>query len=216
MEQAQAFKDKYLVSDKCYVGIRRFISRNLPGIKKLRKQRDVLRTEMQIKRNSFGYFNIVQNKIACILERVFIDRLDESATLDEEVGDKKVFLLKFAGRISRNIKVFNFVFSCLNETQRCESDSGHYTLGVFQIEREEKEELKKVLAELAVEIKNLENIKMQKKNIELKNTWLVTSNFYTSPWASRLLTAIIHVHGAQSQMSSLKTQTFFLIFLCFQ
>ena len=60
VEQAQAFKDKYLVSDKCYVGIRKFISRNLPGIKKLRKQRDVLRTEMQIKRNSFGYFNVVQ------------------------------------------------------------------------------------------------------------------------------------------------------------
>ena len=45
---------------------------------------------------------------------------------------------------------------CLNEINKCKTAFGHYTLGVFEIEQEEKEQLREVLFELAREIKALE------------------------------------------------------------
>ena len=50
-----------------------------------------------------------------MLEKASKGILQNYATVDEEIGQKKVFALKFAGdgtSVTRNVKVFNFVFSC--------------------------------------------------------------------------------------------------------
>ena len=106
---------------------------------------------MCLKKNNFGYFNDVKTKVTSILQSVSKATLHNFATIDEEIGEKQVFYLKFAGDgtiVSRNVKVFNFVFSCLNETNKCKTATGHYTLGVFQIEHENEKELREALAEL--------------------------------------------------------------------
>ena len=83
----------------------------------------------------------------------------------------KIFQLKFAGDgtvVSRNITIFNFVFTCLNESNRCESASGHYTLGIFEINKENYEELRECLTELAEQIKNLDHVQIENKKYKIK------------------------------------------------
>ena len=147
LEKAQRFKDKYHITDRCYRAIRMHINKDLPGVKRLRSHREYLKNKFKMKQNKYGYFNDVKTKEETTLEKVSNGILHTFATVDEEIGDKQVFTLKFAGdgtSVSRNVKVFNFVFSCINETSKCESASGHYTLGVFSIDHEEKNLLREL------------------------------------------------------------------------
>ena len=171
IEKAQSFKDKYLVSDKCLRAIRQHINKNVPSVEKLRKHREVLRKKTQIYQNKYGYFNNVKSKVTSILEKVSRGLLQGYAKVDEDVGNKQVFCLKFAGdgtSVCRNIKVFNFVFSCLNESLKCKSANGHYTLGVFQIEHENENELREVLLELSTEIQNLSFVEIDGNKYKIK------------------------------------------------
>ena len=173
VEEAQRFKDKFLVSNRVLFAIRKYIRKDFPGYKKLRKFREDQATKIETKQNEYGYFNSIKSKVEFILSKVGKDALQNFATIDENDDQKQVFILKFAGdgtNVSRNIKVFNLVFSCMNETNKCQSASGHYTLGVFAISQENKLELGQAMSEISLEIKNLQHVEIQKKNIESKNT----------------------------------------------
>ena len=69
------------------------------------------------------------------------------------------------------LKVFNFVFSILNEVAKCESASGHYTLGVFQYDHENCETLKEMLAELAAQIRAMDHVEIGGKKYKIEKNF---------------------------------------------
>ena len=159
------------MSDKCLRAIRKHINTNIPSVEKLRKHREGLRREIDLNENKYGYFNDLNTKLTAILERVSQGIIQNYTTIDEEITNKQIFCLKFSGdgtSVSRNIHVFNFVFSCLNEGPKCKTASGHYTLGIFKIEHEDITELRKALQELSSDIKNLSFVEIGAQKYRIK------------------------------------------------
>jgi hypothetical protein len=116
----------------------------------------------QINQNSKGFFLNVKEKLTFILSKI-IDRL--------ELKPNEILKLKFCGdgtNIGKNIKIFNFGFSCINDKKYCKASKGHYILGVFEITNENYEELKACLVELFDELRNIHHIefKQDKYNLE--------------------------------------------------
>ena len=138
----------------------------MPSLIRLRDHRKEQKRKIPITSNSKGVFNSLQAKISSILTILSVsgiidvaeyatlsnDNLQTSDVSEDEINADneeveipngnaatKMFHLKFAGDgtvVSRNITIFNFAFSCLDESNRCESASGHYTLGIFEINKE--------------------------------------------------------------------------------
>ena len=51
-------------------------------------------------------------------------------------NELNIFKIKYYGdgtNVGKNLKLFNFNFSVIDETIKCNTAAGHYTLGIFEI-----------------------------------------------------------------------------------
>ena len=71
-------------------------------------------------------------------------------------------------KISRETTVLNVCFSCLNEPNKCESEFGHFTLGILEIDVENNGRVAVCLKEIADQTKQPKEICINNKVFKLK------------------------------------------------
>jgi hypothetical protein len=149
------FKEEHNISDHIYMSMRSRLFPDIPSIYKIKQLRTFLNSKFEYHFNSVGIFLNVYQKLTYILGQV-IEQLSISR-------DELIFI-KFCGDgtlIGRNLKIFNFGFSCLNEKYYCKTNKGHYSLGIFEITNENYDELKTALKELFEQINCISHIEFK-------------------------------------------------------
>ena len=144
-------KDQNNISDKAYQALRN-LSLKIPSLHQIKKERKLLNSVFDINIIPEGAYANINNKLDRIIP--FLIRHFPDKFVNREV------IIKFSGdgtNICRNIKILNFTFTIINEGQIAKTASGNYTLGVFEIEAENHEELVRLFKDIAQQIDGLKN-----------------------------------------------------------
>ena len=134
--KALQVKDRHDISDILYHKIRTELGLEelLPNISRIKELRKEINNKFRVFNNKFGAYCCVKEKLQMILTRVI------KTNRDIESHDIKIKYSIDGTNVGRHVKLFNFTFTCLNE-ERCMSQSGNYTIGLFKIKKECYEEL---------------------------------------------------------------------------
>ena len=101
--------------------------------------------------------------------------------------------IKFSGdgtNICRNIKLLNSTFTVINEGQKAKTALGNYTIGIFDIDTENYEELLRLLKDLALQIDNLSN------TLEIDGKAYTIKKKFGGDWM--FLSAMLGINGPTS------------------
>ena len=181
---ALKIKDQYYISDKAYQALKN-LGLKLPSLHQIKKLRKRLNTVFDITTIPNGAYVNIDNKI-----REIIPFLIRNYPNQFENGE---IIIKFSGdgtNICRNIKMLNFTFTIINEGQKAKTASGNYTLGVFDIDIENYEELLNILNDLAQQIDNLIN------TIDVDGTIYTIKKKFGGDWI--FLSSILGINGPTS------------------
>ena len=173
------FKDKFSISDKAYIFLRKHCHLNIPTFGRIKKTRSNLDDMFQIKENEFGVFLLIEEKLRFRLEMFFtkkygiVDDLKDMKNFRDDIIHVK--LSADGTQIGRNLKLLNLTFTIINEGNKAKTASGNYTLGIFEIENENYESILKCFKQIIDDIENLNKIKVY-------NRYLRVIYYYGSDW----------------------------------
>jgi hypothetical protein len=155
--KALQVKDRHDISDMLYHKIRTELGLEefLPNINIIKELRISINNKFHIFSNNFGYFCCLKEKFQMILPRIL------KTNRNIELNNFKIKYSIDGTNVGRHVKLLNFTFTCLNE-ERCMSQSGNYTIGVFTIKKECYEELACV-KEIFDQIDTINEIEIESK-----------------------------------------------------
>ena len=96
---------------------------------------------------------IIENKLKALIPKI----------KDSFINEEKVLYVKFSADGAQNVKnklILNLTFTILNEGSKAKTASGNYTFGIFDIDKEDYEELCLVLNDIKDQIEKLDNIEI--------------------------------------------------------
>ncbi len=155
-------KDNFSMSDKTYHAFRTSLDlKDLPPINIIKECRFHINSSFRIFKCETGFYVDVEQKFFNILKRI-IPKLNL---------DNKLIRIKLSGdgtNVSKRIKLINFTFSIIDEGLKARTSKGHYTLGIFEIEKENYENVKKSLDSLLKQIEVLNELEIDGTTYSLR------------------------------------------------
>ena len=188
-------KDKFTMSDRAYQSLKTKCDLNIPSINMIRNRRAQIDLMFEIHSNSKGVFVTAESKIRHRVE-AFFER--KYSTKNPFVKDNRNFkdeiihirLAADGTNIGRCLKLLNFTFTILNEGPRSLTANGNYTLGIYEMENENYENLLICFKEHVDELSNLKEIKIG------DNTFGIVF-YYSGDW--KMLAHSLGIQSANSK-----------------
>lgn len=162
-------KDLFNLSDQTYCQLKKRLRLKISSIYAIRNEIKTLNKMFNVSYGIKYASNDIVQKMNFIL-----DSLVKNISISNKIRLK---LCADSTNIGRKLKVLNFNFSVLNETDRCKTASGHYVIGMFQIEKESHEELKNCLSTFFEKLDNLNNVGNIPVEKFLGGDWKFLSSF---------------------------------------
>ena len=153
------WKDVLNISDFNYTCLRSELKLKLPSLYQVKKAQAKVDERFKISLKNDNVYVDFEEKSHFILTKIH----EQDTTI-------KTFRLKFCAdgvAVGRNLKVLNFNFSVLNEIEKCKRALGHYSLGIFEVFKENYKELKEHLAHIFLKIDKTDEIILNKISFKL-------------------------------------------------
>ena len=188
-------KDKYSMSDRAYHSLRSTcgLKLHLPSINKIREHRAKIDLRFNILTNEKGVFVSAESKISHRVEAFFERKYKtRHPQIVNDFTDEIIHIRLAADgtNIGRCLKLLNFTFTILNEGPRSLTASGNYTLGIFELENENYDNLVICFKELVDELRNLKEIKIGPNTLGLVF-------YYSGDW--KMLAHSLGIQSANSK-----------------
>jgi hypothetical protein len=157
-------RDSLRINDLCYkmlTNSRAFKARKLHSVRKLR---DKFKQAYEIKTKPNGVFLAVKDKLNKLLPLIY-------KKINQEENPTDTFYLKFcldSAEICRNYTILNFNFAVLNEKAKSKTSFGHYTLGLFRINKENYSSVFQCSSDIFDEIDEINEIEFQGKKFKIE------------------------------------------------
>ena len=159
--------------------IRKYLTPNWPSIYNLRIERKLLNKRFDVVKHGKGAYSSFKEKL-----NYLININSEKYSTFEKLQIK---LTADGTNVGRNLKLLNIAFVILNEAQTAKSAKGHYLIGVYELEKENHENLKLsgCFEKINIEIDATDKVKIKDKEIEVEyfvaNDWKKTANMLDLP-----------------------------------
>ena len=189
------YKDKFSISDKAYNELKVKCDLKISSLSRLKKRRAEIDEHFNIFMNKKGAYVSAEAKIKfqviSFFERKY-NLTDAEAFSAEEFKDEIIHIRLAADgtNIGRNMKLLNITFTILNEGPRSLTANGNYTLGIYEMETENYENLSICFKELVEELAKLKQIKIGVYNINL-------IFYYSGDW--KMLAYSLGIQSANSR-----------------
>jgi hypothetical protein len=147
-------KDNANISDRQYEILKQNIPQlpSMHSIKQLRKRNEELFMDGngEIDVNAKINFHILN----------YLDKNPETQLINIKISGDGI-------NVGSKKKLFNFSFSILNDRQKCTTATGNYLLGLYEIDSENDEELKRVLIPVFEQLKEIQSITYENRTIAI-------------------------------------------------
>ena len=188
-------KDKFSISDKAYNDLKSKCGLDVPSLYHIRTRRNEIDNIYELIENNKGVFVSAKAKIRNRVEAFFQRKYqmsDPESFKNPDFTDEILHIRLAADgtNIGRNLKLLNFTFTILNEGPRSRTANGNYTLGIYELEMENYDNLLICFAELVEEIGNLKEMKIGEHTISLVF-------YYSGDW--KMLAQCLGIQSANSK-----------------
>ena len=164
VDKVLSLKDKVNLSDKKYNLLRKEFGfqKVLPGINKLVKERKIMDNLMKLFENKHGVYVDAEEKIKQILTSHY--RLYQN---NFEMNEKIRIKLSGDGTNVKQMHLLNFTFA-LPDFNHGQAAKGNFSLGVYEIIKEDYNELKSCFAELIPILRNIKTFEIDDKIFKIE------------------------------------------------
>ena len=189
------YKDKFSISDRAYNAFQTKCALPMVRISQIKKRRHEIDERFKIFENEKGVFVSAQEKIKSRIEIYLTKKygMIDSENFSHPQFKDEIMHIRLAAdgtNIGRSLKFLNFTFTLINEGTASNNASGNYTLGIFEIETENYENLIVCFEELVDELAKLKTIKIGSHDVNLVF-------YYSGDW--KMLAQSLGIQSANSK-----------------
>ena len=162
-------KDQLMISDFAWAAMRKLLDLKLPTIHYIRKCRDNMNDFLpKLHKNIHGLYYIDDERIKYVLNKKLITMKIVNKTIRINLrGDKTIS--------GRNQSFFNFCFVLPDEGNIAKTASGQYTLGFFDVDKDNYPTMRVALNEIRENLKNLNSV-IKINDIEYQIEWSLSAD----------------------------------------
>ena len=145
-------KDQLMISDFSWAKIRKTLQLNIPSLHYIKKMQDSLSKSLPVfHKNIHGIYFIADEQIKWVLNK----KINNMKIFNNKIrislrGDKTI--------CGRNQSIFNFCFSLPDEGDIAKTANGQYTLGIFDVNKDDYLTMRVALNEIRENLKSLNYI----------------------------------------------------------
>jgi hypothetical protein len=169
LQLASMVKDQLMISDFAWASMRKLLELDIPSIYYIRNSRYQLNENLpKLLTNIHGIYYIADEKIKWVLEKKIKNMKIKNNTVRISLrGDKTIS--------GRNQSFFNFCFSLPDEGNIAKTASGQYTLGFFDVDKDDYATMSVALKEIRDNLKDL-NFKIEIDGILYEIEWSLSGD----------------------------------------